>query len=122
MSDLTLVTTTTRAVSVDEVRSLISGTGALTWSWWGDVAQNPDGTFTFQHSDENSEDGVTDKRTTVTAEAIVAAASTWLTEQAQGEYMSGDIRDAIDEDLGYLDSGEADCVLQMAVLGKLVFG
>lgn len=106
-----------RDVDLDEVKGMIWGTGALTWSWWGKVTDNGDGSFTFRHDGpDSSGEGVHDKLTVVTAEAIVVAASVWLSEMVRLGYGDiGDIRDAITDDLGYLDAGEADCVLQIAV-------
>lgn len=106
-----------RDATLEEVQSLIWGTGALVHSWWGGVTQEGE-SFTFQHDDEDSEEGALDVRTTVTAADILDAAGRRLS----GAVASSDQRDAIQEDIGYLDADEADCVLQLAVLHNIIFG
>ncbi len=114
---LKLVVGTTRDATLDEVRSLIEGTGAMTWPWWGGFRQDGE-SFTFQHDGENSDEGAHDVTTTLTAAQILASAG----ELLSGATVTGDIRDAIQENLGYLDAAEADEVLQHALFGKSVFG
>lgn len=112
----------TREVSVDEVRGLIWGTGALGYPWWGGVTDGGDGTFEFTHDGPDSEEGALDKRTATSAAAIAGAAGVWLSEQVSKGGLNGDIQDAITEDLGYLDAAAADSVLQVAVMKEVVFG
>ena len=54
----------------------------------------------------------------VTQEQILEAAGEYLGEGNGGE----DAREAIAEDIGYLDAVHADCILQRAVLGRELFG
>lgn len=117
MNNLELKTVTTREATLDEVRDLIFGTGALSWSWWGGVVDNKDGTFDFIYEDPDSEEG-TRRRRLVTERQILEAAGQYLSEGRGGE----DARDAISDGLGYLDAMHADCILQRAVLGSEVYG
>lgn len=112
----------TREVKPDEIDSMIFGTGALGYGWWGSVTKRDDGMYVFTHDDGNSDEGAHDKQTVVSPAGIVGAAGIWLAEQVENGGMNGDIRDAIDDDLGYLDAYAADCVLQQAVLKSIVFG
>lgn len=105
-----------RTVSPTEVESLIHGTGMLGYSWWKSVDPTPTG-YRIRH--ENGSAVVT---TEVTIDQIVRAASEWLGEQAGSHWPTGDIRDAISEDLGYLDAAGADAVMQLAVMKQVVFG
>ena len=118
MNDLELKITSTRKATLEEVKSLIWGTGALSWPWWGGVEYIDHGVFDFQHDGEESDEGAHDKRTLVTAEQILEAAGEYLGEGNGGE----DAREAIAEDIGYLDAVHADCILQRAVLGRELFG
>jgi len=111
----------TREVQIEEVNDLIWGTGALSWSWWGDVSQEGS-IYVFTHDGPNSKEGAHDQRTTVSAAGIVGAASLWLSERAMAGGLNGDIRDAITDNLGYLDAADADSILQRAVLKDVVFG
>lgn len=117
MNDLELKITSTRKATLEEVKSLIWGTGALSWPWWGGVEYVGNGVFDFRHCDEESDEGAHDKRTLVSAERILEAAGEYLSEGNGG----GDARDAIAEDIGYLDAAHADCILQRVVLGREVF-
>lgn len=114
-----LVVTKTRQVTSEEIRGLIFGTGALTWDWWRDVTIIPSimgGTlYNFTHHRKDSDSSI---KTLLTEQMIVDAASRWLSEYGD----TSDAEDAIETDLGYLDASAADCVLQYAVFGSLVFG
>lgn len=128
---VTLVTTpqevmlrvpTSRPIGDDEIASLIFGTGALTYEWWGPVVEEErddvDG-YLFHHATEDSpDDGSTPGRTWVSEQQIADAAGRFL-----GEGRGGDsARDMLIEDIGYADAEAADIILQYAVLGRAIFG
>lgn len=118
MSDLELKITITRTVKREELENLIFGTGALTLPWWHSVQNRGYGTYDFRFDDPEGEEGTFTGQRLVTDDQIVAAASAYLSEGRGGE----DAREAISEDLGYLDANAADCILQRAVLGSEVYG
>jgi hypothetical protein len=99
--------------------SAIMGACPTYWSWWrrlefhgGDWDQPCD--VTLGIDDPEDEDKVVVKR--VTARQIVRALGT-----ACRTIPSMQGIDPYDEDLD-LDAGDADCVLQIAVLGDVVYG
>lgn len=102
--------TTTRDVTHEEIESMIFGTGALVWEWWRDVT--PEGDAAWRVRSEQNPAG-----TVVRDDVIAYQAGKWLSTQTR----TGDIRDAINEDLGYLDASAADCVLQLAAFGEIIY-
>lgn len=116
--NLELKVTRERKATIDEVKDLIWGTGVLTWPWWGGVTDNGDATFTFRHDGKESSDGALDCTTTISARDILDAAGKQLARGIGGE----DAREAIEENIGYLDAEAADVVLQHAILGSIIFG
>ncbi|UVG35437.1 hypothetical protein SEA_ZAGIE_84 [Microbacterium phage Zagie] len=119
---VTLRVSTSRPIGDDEIASLIYGTGALTYEWWGRVIERErDGVdgYLFHHATEDSpDDGSTPGRTWVSEQHIADAAGRFL-----GEGRGGDsTRDMLTENIGYSDAEAADTILQYAVLGKAVFG
>ena len=118
MSTLTL--NITREVEPKEVEDIVTGTGALTWSWWGEVrAEQRDDVsgYKFQHDRDVDPEGTMRGLTWVSEQQIVDAAGEFLRK-----YEGEDAKDARDESLGYLDAVAADSVLQIAVFGKVVYG
>lgn len=115
-------TRTSRAATTDEVSSLLWGTGALSWEWWGSCDEEErDGVlgYVFEHATEDSpDDGSTPGRTWVSEQQILDAAARAVEEG----YGSEDRQDIIGESIGYFDASNGDVVLQYAVLGKVVFG
>ncbi|AWN04704.1 hypothetical protein HOT29_gp086 [Microbacterium phage Squash] len=121
-SPVTLRVSTSRPIGDDEVSSLIYGTGALTYEWWGRVIERErDGVdgYLFHHATEDSpDDGSTPGRTWVSEQQIADAAGRFL-----GEGRGGDsTRDMLTENIGYSDAEAADTILQYAVLGRAIFG
>lgn len=131
---MTLKLTLERDVEPKEVTSLIYGTGALSWPWWRsarwmrgetqlltrdyytDQAQEYDW-FEFVVDDPNEEGGSGVALTrALTMQDILTAAALAIREGLVNE------RDAINDDLGYCDAIEADCILQLAVLGSVTYG
>ncbi len=115
-----------REVTNEEIINLIDGTGVLSWEWWRyvDINENTQ-TVTF-----TAYDGITDgevlKDFEVTFEEIIEAVS--IATQYVSPYDSNAVPhslipdEAIFEDLGLCDAGEADCILQLAVYGELMYG
>ena len=120
---MTLKLTIEREVNPKEIVDLIDGTGALSYPWWvnvrfldtGDAAADTRIEFTVDHPNEPEGSGITLKVTKTIAEIVDAAA-----EAIKLGHVAD--KDAIREDLGYCDSEEADCVLQIAVFGTIVYG
>jgi hypothetical protein len=111
-----------RPATAEEVQSLIEGTGAMTYSWWTDwnrkQVDGVDG-WEFRHDNENTEtEGAGDVVTWRSDQQILDAAARFIREGR----LVFDVKDVMTESLGYLDSADADVVLQYAVLGEIVFG
>lgn len=117
-NDLKLTITTTRKATLEEVKDLIWGTGALSCPWWHSVETLDHNVFDFRYDDPDEEEGTFTGKRQVTAEQILAAASQFLAEGRGGE----DAREALSDSIGYLDASAADCVLQRAVLGREIYG
>lgn len=131
----TLLLKIEREVKPTEVLSLIWGTGALTWEWWGGAAQyrgeervdfHPDLTdaeaddhFVIEHSDPNEAEGTPMITSKVTMQEIVDAVGKALAGNFIGQES---LKDITNEDIGYADASEADVVLQLAVFKEVVFG
>ncbi|QED11899.1 hypothetical protein SEA_MASHLEY_83 [Microbacterium phage Mashley] len=120
--EVTLRVPTSRPIGDDEIASLIYGTGALTYEWWGGALEEErddvDG-YLFYHATEDSpDDGSTPGRTWVSEQQIADAAGRFLGEGRGGS----DARDMLTEDIGFADAEAADIILQYAVLGRAVFG
>lgn len=116
-----LVLKTQRAATAEEVESLITGTGAMTYSWWTDWDEETrDGVhgWLFRHDNGDSEEGAGDVKTWVSDQQILDAAARFI---AEGRLVY-DVKDVMTDSIGYLDSSDADLVLQYAVLGEAVFG
>lgn len=115
---------------------MVFGTGALSYSWWGnlqwhaqvdeenwgevesyadlDVAEPTDKLF-IRSWDGEDEGG--SKITEVTFAQIVAAV-----QSALSRGLLDVTSDGVTEDLGLFDANEADLVLQLAVFGEPVYG
>ncbi|QNJ55581.1 hypothetical protein SEA_PHINKY_90 [Microbacterium phage Phinky] len=119
---VTLRVPTSRPIGDDEIASLIFGTGAITYGWWGRVVEEErDGVdgYLFRHATEDSpDDGSTPGRTWVSEQQIADAAGRFLGEGRGGE----DAREMLTDSLGYADATAADTILQYAVLGRGIFG
>lgn len=116
-----LVLKTQRAATAEEVESLITGTGAMTYSWWsGWEKKTVDGVdgWEFDHDNGDSEEGAGDVTTWVSDQQILDAVGRFI---AEGRLVY-DVKDVMTESIGYLDASDADLVLQYAVLGESVFG
>lgn len=127
---MTLTMRIEREVKPEEITGMIYGTGALSWEWWVECEWLRDGERMFISDHETSEALETDtfrvvvddpdekegsgihRIITLTMEDLVRAAA--LAIKAGHVYE----KDAINEDLGYCDASEADCVLQWAVFGR----
>jgi hypothetical protein len=137
---MTLTMTIVRVVEPKELTSMIYGTGGLSYPWWQDVAwirtgpEHPDGTrlslrdhdidealetdvfeFEVDDPDEPEGSGKTLKRL-VTMEQLIEATVAAIT--AGNVYDA----DAINDDIGYCDAPQADCIMQRAVFGEVVYG
>lgn len=115
MTDLKLSVTTTRKASVQEIDDLVFGSGATGYEWWKSVSRVDGG---FRIIAESIVDEGRREAKTLTYEDILHAAGIRLT----GNPYHGDAMEAIFESIGYLDADEADCVLQIAFFGQIVFG
>ncbi|AWN03597.1 hypothetical protein PBI_HYPERION_82 [Microbacterium phage Hyperion] len=119
---VTLRVPTSRPIGDDEIASLIYGTGALTYEWWGGALEEErDGVdgYLFYHATEDSpDDGSTPGRTWVSEQQIADAAGRFLGEGRGGS----EARDMLTEDIGFADAEAADIILQYAVLGRAIFG
>lgn len=118
MSEMTMLVTTARTVTSEEIRDMIFGTGATSWEWWRKVTpeqrDGADGYFIRHEPVEEGDDGMK----WVSEAAIALAAGEYLSKRE----LNSDEQDAARESLGYLDASGADNVLQRAVFGELVFG
>lgn len=110
--------TRTRDITEQEVESMITGTGALAWSWWSELEKTDDG-WNLTGWDGESEGG------NVTYEITVEKVAEAVTELLQSEHLDptdSDVNYAINEDLGYLDAAQADMCLQWVAFGDIVYG
>lgn len=115
-----------RDVEPSEVTSLVFGTGALIYPWWGTARWMRDGKRVPSDSDvlrdalvqdkivlhydrQEDEEGTLAGRKTLTLQQIVDAAGTAIRKGYVYE------KDAIGDDLGYCDAEQADIILQFAV-------
>lgn len=118
---LSLTLTTSRPGTAQEIDDLINGTGAMSWSWWGNwkmkTVDGVDG-WEFTHDGVDSDEGALDVKTWVSNQQILDAAGRFLAEGRGGEDAGEMVRDSI----GYADAVNADVILQYAVLGEIVFG
>lgn len=131
---MALKVTIDREVQPKEITSLIYGTGGLSYEWWHDAQWARDGrrllikehdidealegdTFTFviDDPDEPEGSGKTVVKT-VTMQDMVDAAGKAIAIGSVYE------PDALHDDLGYCDAPQADCVMQIAVLGAVFYG
>ena len=103
-----------RTVEATELDDLIFGTGALGFPWW-DGAHKTDGGYRFTHTAKDGAEGTFTGNTWRSNQQIVTAAARFFGE-GRGP------KDAMFEDLGYLDAAEADTVLQYAIFREAVFG
>jgi len=118
----TMKTTLVREVTDEEVSGLIHGTGALSWEWWHSVdPEERDGVAGYLFGVENPDSGPQVVKRWVSTQEIADAAGRFLSDMAEDGPLSGDLADALNEDIGYLDAAEADRVLQRAVLGAEVY-
>lgn len=111
---------TLRKATPEEVEDLVTGTGAMTWSWWSDWGEKSvDGVdgWEFKHDNGESAEGAGDITTWVSNQQILDAAGQFI---AEGRLVH-DVADVMTESIGFLDAADADVVLQYAVLGKAIF-
>lgn len=101
--------------------SAIMGACGTMWSWWRDVEYHggdwdrpSDITFTIEDPEGETGEEVIVKR--VSPKQIVRALGTAVRTVPSMKHI-----DPYGEDLD-LDAGDADCVLQIAVLGDVVYG
>ena len=100
--------------------SAVMGACGTMWSWWLDVEYHGgdwddpcDITFTIENPFGTEPDEIVKR---VTAKQIVRAIATACRTIPSMRHIN-----PYDEDLD-LDAGDADCVLQIAVLGDVVYG
>lgn len=112
------VSTELTYVEADRFSAIMGACGTM-WSWWvnveyhgGDWDDPSDITFTVEDPDDERK--VIVKR--VTPRQIVRALGTAVRTVPSMKHI-----DPYDEDLD-LDASDADCVLQIAVLGEVVYG
>lgn len=125
--------TVTREVKPNEIVNLVWGTGALSYPWWRGASlrrpvgkemvlfapapAQPGDAILLTVDDPSHPEGSGRVRTkAVPLQKFADAASM----AAVKGYIQG--RDAINEDLGLCDATEADCVMQLAMFGNLVYG
>jgi len=115
------MTTTTPLTPAETERfSAIMGACPTYWSWWRSIEYHDGGDWdqpsdvTLGIDDPADETKVVVKR--VSARAIVRALGTAVRTVPSMKHI-----DPYDEDLD-LDACDADCVLQIAVLGEVVYG
>jgi hypothetical protein len=121
MSDqLILLHTQMRVVERDELHSLIGE--AMNLPWWQSWAPNSSLTGVYITGwDPNEDEGVMQEKQ-ITYAALLSAVSTarekgLISDEAWRDMIGGD-----EPNLGYTDAYEADCILQLAVYGEIVFG
>lgn len=110
-----------RPATVEEVESLLWGSGSLSWPWWqGCDAELRDGVagWLFTHDTEDEPEGTFTGRTWVSHQQILDAVGRFIREGRLTE----DSKDILTESIGYFDAEAGDVVLQYAVFGKGVFG
>jgi hypothetical protein len=148
---MTLKLTIEREVQPSEVASLVFGTGALTWGWWGHVSlrrptyeEPPEGGkriadyeiitdplevplfeddrfFITVDDPQEAEGSGKVLRKTLSMASIVHAAGRAI--RGDGAHIDDESsRDMAREDLGYADAIAGDAVLQLAVFGSVVYG
>lgn len=118
-----------REVTPKEVAGLVFGTGVHTYPWWVsldlvparqdiDQAQATDIFVIVVDDPEEPEGSGKTRRVERTMQQIIDAAAIGIRKGYVYE------PDAIKTDLGYCDAEQADCVLQLAVLGgeETVYG
>lgn len=114
-----------RDVEPSEVTSLVFGTGALTYPWWGmtrwmrkgkrvqdgDILRDAqqDDTILVHFDRKEDDEGTLAGRKTLTLQQIVDAAGVAIRKGYVYE------KDAIGDDLGFCDAEQADIILQLAV-------
>lgn len=115
------MTTTTLTPAETERFSAVMGACPTYWSWWRSIEHHDGGDWdrpsdvTLGIEDPNDETKVIVKR--VTAKQIVRALGTAVRTVPSMTHI-----DPYDTDNLDLDAGDADCVLQIAVLGEVVYG
>lgn len=130
---MTLKMTITRDVEPSEIVSLVWGAGALTMPWWhGASIRRWEGNRLVSAPEDDVQPTDLLKLTVDDPEepegsGKVVSKSMPLQKIADAAGMAvikGYVyeKDAIQEDLGYCDAIEADCVLQLAMFGKVVYG
>lgn len=115
-------TTTSRAATSEEISSLLYGTGALSWEWWGGCdAEERNGVagYLFTHPTEDEGDGDVPTGTTWVSEQQILDAAARAVEAGYG---SEDRKDIVGESIGFFDASNGDVVLQYAVFGEAVYG
>jgi len=137
---MTLKIVLDRMVQPKEITSLIYGTGALGYEWWNDVQwrRYTDGGNTSErlslrdHDIDEAQEGdyflfVVDdpdepEGSGKTRKVLVTMAQ--MAEAAGKAIAAGHLYepDALREDLGYADAPQADCVMQWAAFGEVVYG
>lgn len=130
---MTLSMTITREVKPQEIVDLVWGTGALGMSWWHGASLRrrnnkqlilvseddlrEDDVFALMVDDPDEAEGSGRTLRKVLSFQKIADAASMAAVQG---YVTDP--DAIYNELGFCDALEADCILQLAVFGRIVYG